>query len=357
MPDEEDQALAVYEALRQLGSAVQSDLGTASGLDTSQAAAALRRLTEIGLVEARGDHIESVDPDTALVRTLDAYHLAAKEQARRTEALRDVSQALLYVYRPAVARLASKVQVEYIRDRWSKHRVLDALTETIQHTSDSLHPGPMPPVEVLESSLKRDAQLIKRGVRLRAIYPLSIVQTTRYLRYLQEVTDLGVSVRLLDHAPCDILLHDNELACMPSNPHAVYDNPMLLVRSTDLVQTLTAVFEDYWVRALTVEQALRDEQGADAVTGRSPDLTAQERVVIRLMSTGLSDEQIARKVGVHRRTVQRVIAKLMERLGAGSRFEAGLKLAQDPGLMRVITPNRFRGAGHRSAAPSGRPPA
>ncbi|WP_435177030.1 LuxR C-terminal-related transcriptional regulator [Actinacidiphila sp. bgisy145] len=358
MPDEEDQALAVYEALRRLGSAVQSDLGTASGLDTRQAAAALRRLTEIGLVEERGDgHIESVDPDTALVRTLEAYHTAAKEQSRRTEALRDVSQALLYVYRPAVERVASKVQVEYIRDRWSKHRVLDALTETIQRTSDSLHPGPMPPADVLESSLKRDAQLIKRGVRLRAIYPLSMVQTPRHLRYLQEAADLGVSVRLLDHAPCDILLHDNELACMPSNPHAVYDNPMLLIRSTDLVQTLTAVFDDYWLRAATVEQALRDERGAGAVAGRSPELTAQERVVIRLMSTGLSDEQIARKVGVHRRTVQRVIAKLMERLGAGSRFEAGLKLAQDPALMRAIAPNRFRATGHPPAAAPGQPPA
>jgi DNA-binding NarL/FixJ family response regulator len=52
-------------------------------------------------------------------------------------------------------------------------------------------------------------------------------------------------------------------------------------------------------------------------------------VIIRLMASGLSDDQIARKLGVHRRTVQRAIAKLMERLNASSRFEAGLKLAGD----------------------------
>ncbi|BBA99312.1 hypothetical protein RVR_5875 [Actinacidiphila reveromycinica] len=392
MPDEEDRALAVYEALRRLGSAVEGDLGTATGLDAEQAGAALRRLTEIGLVEARADgHVESVEPDTALVRTLDAYHLATEDQARRSRALREAGQALLHVYRPAVERVASEVQVEYIRDRWSKHRVLDALTATIQRTCDSLHPGPMPPVDVLESSLRRDAQLVKRGVRLRAIYPLSLVQTSRYLHYLREVADLGVSVRLLDHAPCDILLHDNELACMPSDPNAVYDNPMLLVRSTALVQTLTAIFDDYWLRAVTVEEALRAGSGAGsrssrsgaatgsgsgggsgagsgsgsgagagsgagsgagAGAGRRAELTMQERVVIRLMAAGLGDEQIARKVGVHRRTVQRVIAKLMDRLDAGSRFEAGLKLAQDPNLMGVLAPNRVR----PPAARTGRPP-
>jgi hypothetical protein len=47
--------------------------------------------------------------------------------------------------------------------------------------------------------------------------------------------------------------------------------------------------------------------------------------------------------------VQRAVAKLMERLHASSRFEAGLKLAQDPAYAAVL-----RGPGSRGAATSGR---
>ncbi|SEG88389.1 regulatory protein, luxR family [Actinacidiphila yanglinensis] len=338
MSDREDHALAVYQALRRLGGADQREVGGAAGLDQAQTEAALRRLTEIGLVQiGSGGQTEPVEPDTALVRTMDAYHGATKDQALRAEALHRNTQALLYVYRPAVGRVASKVQVEYVRGAASKRRTLAALNTTAQHSADSLHPGPMPAMEVLEGSLALDAQMVKRGVRVRAIYPESALQTTKYLRYLQELSDLGVRVRLIDHAPCDIVLQDEELACLPLDPVQPASKPMLLIRSIELVWTLSAIFDDYWLRATPLEDAVSSSD-------HEAELTPQERVIIRLMATGLSDDQIARKMGVHRRTVQRAIAKLMDRLHASSRFEAGLKLAQDRDLARVLPPSRNRPA-------------
>lgn len=58
--------------------------------------------------------------------------------------------------------------------------------------------------------------------------------------------------------------------------------------------------------------------------------------MVQLTAEGLSDERIARGTGVPRRTVQRAVAKLLDRLHAMSRFKAGLKLAQDPGLARAV---------------------
>ncbi|WP_435132740.1 LuxR C-terminal-related transcriptional regulator [Actinacidiphila sp. bgisy144] len=347
MPDEEDQALAVYEALRRLGSAEPALMGDAADLDQEQAAAALRRLDALGLVHSRADgQLEAVEPDTALVRAMDMYHRAAEDHASRAESLYEATQALLYTYRPAVERVSSKVEIESITDPRAKVRVVAAMNATAQNTADSLHPGPMPPMELLELSLEQDTEMLKRGIQMRAIYTQKILQSPKHLRYLERLSEAGVNVRLIDHAPFDILLQDRDVACLPADPYHPGGSPMLLVRSTWLVWPLQVIFEDYWLRAVPLADAVSSNSGTTA-------FTPQEQVVIRLMATGLTDDQIARKMGVHRRTVQRAVSKLMDRLHAGSRFEAGLKLGQDPELARALSPNRNRGTGARGAAGGG----
>lgn len=46
------------------------------------------------------------------------------------------------------------------------------------------------------------------------------------------------------------------------------------------------------------------------------------------MTNGYCDDRIARKLGIDRVVVEDVMAALMQRLGAGSRFEVGYKLAR-----------------------------
>ncbi|CAM5486695.1 hypothetical protein SGRIM128S_07476 [Streptomyces griseomycini] len=48
-----------------------------------------------------------------------------------------------------------------------------------------------------------------------------------------------------------------------------------------------------------------------------------EKEILRLMSQGLTDDAVRKKLGVGLRTARRMIADLMERLDARSRFEAG----------------------------------
>ncbi|MDP9611903.1 MULTISPECIES: LuxR C-terminal-related transcriptional regulator [Streptomyces] len=42
----------------------------------------------------------------------------------------------------------------------------------------------------------------------------------------------------------------------------------------------------------------------------------------------LTDSAVARQLGMSDRTVRRVVAQLMERLGAQSRFEAGVRAVE-----------------------------
>jgi DNA-binding CsgD family transcriptional regulator len=341
MPGVEEHALALYQALRAGGGGDARDIGATAGLDEEQAERGWRRLDELGLLQYREGVVEAVEPDMALVRTMDAYHANAAEQVFKATSLQRVTQALMTVYRPAVAYESSRVELEYLRDRRSKNSALAMLNATSQVSADSLHPGPMPPMPVLTLSLQLDAEMIGRGVRVRAMYPQSLLQTPKYVRYLADLAELGAEVRLIDHAPFDLLIQDRQTACLPGDPDDPGKSSMILVHSAALVQSIASIYDDYWLRALPFEAATSGAAGPSGADGET-ELTSQERVVIRLMAGGLSDDQIARKMGVHRRTVQRAVAKLMQRLQASSRFEAGLKLAQDSEFARALRPGPGR---------------
>ncbi|MFH8492087.1 response regulator transcription factor [Streptomyces longisporoflavus] len=57
----------------------------------------------------------------------------------------------------------------------------------------------------------------------------------------------------------------------------------------------------------------------------STDLSSTERALLRLAAEGCTDAAAASRLHVSHRTARRMMAALMERLGARSRFEAGVK--------------------------------
>jgi hypothetical protein len=52
-----------------------------------------------------------------------------------------------------------------------------------------------------------------------------------------------------------------------------------------------------------------------------------EGAVVEQLTRGATDETAARQLGLGLRTYQRVVAKIMSRLGARSRFQAGYRMA------------------------------
>lgn len=55
------------------------------------------------------------------------------------------------------------------------------------------------------------------------------------------------------------------------------------------------------------------------------DLDERDRAILTLMGLGATDDTIARRLGMSRRTVVRRTARLLERLGASTRFQAGVQ--------------------------------
>lgn len=73
--------------------------------------------------------------------------------------------------------------------------------------------------------------------------------------------------------------------------------------------------------------------GTDALALIGDGVPAAERELLRLLARGLTDEAVGHKLGISACTVRRQVEVLMERLDASSRFEAGLKVAQQGSLL------------------------
>ena len=89
-----------------------------------------------------------------------------------------------------------------------------------------------------------------------------------------------------------------------------------MVHASGLLQALAGLFETLWTLGVPV-----------STTTPATQLSHGDRKIITLMAAGLTDEAIARRLNLSRRTVVRRIAVLLDRLGATTRFQAGVQAA------------------------------
>ncbi len=115
-----------------------------------------------------------------------------------------------------------------------------------------------------------------------------------------------------------MVLVDSAIALVPIDPADPRKGALCLTRP-GVVASLVALFECVWDAATPL--------GADRETGRA-GLSDQERELLLLIAQGHTDESAAAQLFISPRTSRRMMASIMERLGARSRFEAGVKAAQ-----------------------------
>ncbi|SHL19291.1 helix-turn-helix transcriptional regulator [Actinacidiphila paucisporea] len=216
---------------------------------------------------------------------------------------------------------AARLVVEQYPLPQEHEQVLRELTDGVRESADALRQGgEWTGAAGLEAALALDAGMARRGVRVRAVYPRALLFVPLHAAHLRRVSDAGVSVRVLDHVPHDLLVFDRQTACLTAGP-ATGGAPLVRVKGTLLAASFAAIYESYWQRATPLSRT--------SAGPHHTQLGPREKAVIRLMTNGYSDDRIARKLGITAPDVQSVVTALMERLGAGSRFEAGYKLARE----------------------------
>jgi DNA-binding CsgD family transcriptional regulator len=155
-----------------------------------------------------------------------------------------------------------------------------------------------------------DHENVRRGVRYRIVVPDTARAGDAATR-LGELMVAGADVRTVPGLPGEALVIDGAIVVLPAGSETAE------FRLPSVVATTAELFERIWFTAVPMTPA------APATT----DLGTRERVLLSLLSAGSTDESAAARLGVSVRTVRRMVAGLMHRLGARSRFQAGAKAA------------------------------
>lgn len=191
----------------------------------------------------------------------------------------------------------------------------DAITERVEQ----LHTQAREQVCILDKPPHAQAEAgpaqhgaLRRGITYRTVYERSSLDAPGRLDEIRRGVDAGEEARVLPQLPMKLLLVDRVWAVVPVAAGAA--DHALVIRSSALLDGLVTLFEQQWQRGIP----LFAEPCGEAETG---DL-------LTMLLTGMTDETIARRLGIGLRTVQRRVRALMDDLGADTRFQAGYQAAR-----------------------------
>ncbi|WKV72877.1 helix-turn-helix transcriptional regulator [Streptomyces sp. PCS3-D2] len=209
-------------------------------------------------------------------------------------------------------------EIEYLRSLDSTRNRIAELSKDVQSEILALIPKAGLSPESLEASQKLDGEVLARGVSLRTLYLDSVRNHPATQQYAVWLTGLGGEIRTVPTLPMRIIVIDRKTAILPIDPKDSRAGAVLM-REESVIAAVIALFERLWESALPLgTSGQRDDQG----------LTAQERELLRILASGLTDEAAGKRLGLSLRSVRRVMADLMTRLEARSRFEAGVRAVE-----------------------------
>ncbi|MEW1911094.1 helix-turn-helix transcriptional regulator [Kitasatospora sp. NPDC085895] len=290
------------------------------GLTEGQVRAALDHLAAIRLLrpsdEVPGEDpggLRPVDPRVGLPALLQYNESLQQENQLRFEEGQAAITALLAEYRDESASEENN-RIERLIGMTTVQARLEELTSSISSECLSFSPGGTQSATSLQASRPLNSQALGRGVVMRTIYLDSVRKDRATTRHAEWLTELGGQVRTVPALPLRMIIFDRSVALVPIDP-ANTRKGAVQISSTGVITALVSLFEQVWAEAAPFGAPReRDEQG----------LTRQEQELLRLLGRGYTDEAAGKHLGLSLRTVRRMMADLMDRLGARSRFEAGL---------------------------------
>ncbi|MGW2170537.1 LuxR C-terminal-related transcriptional regulator [Streptomyces sp. NPDC001705] len=170
---------------------------------------------------------------------------------------------------------------------------------------------------VREQAALLSTELVRRGARVRVLHLEDVSRDPAYADDARRIAASGAWTRAVPHLPVWMAVADRDFAIVPSEP-GQEDARGTLMRGRVLVSAYRELFDQVWARAEPSGGAARGTDGLDE----------REREALVLLAEGLTDEGISRRTGLSVRTIRRTVAGVMTRMGAQSRFQAGVEAAR-----------------------------
>ncbi|AYC39748.1 LuxR C-terminal-related transcriptional regulator [Streptomyces griseorubiginosus] len=277
-------------------------------------------LLELALLHPDPDDMDwlvPTAPQEVMTRLLREVHDEVSASQRRVGAAVAAVERYAGLAPSVVAGAAGEGTAIRVLDGLSRiQAAMDEATEACTKEVLTVQPGGIRPEHELTEGLHRALALRGRGVRMRDLYTHVARHGQGLLNYL-ELMGGSVQARTLDEVIDRLILFDRTVAFIPANA----DRTLALeLRHPALVEYLVTVFERLWRLAIPLTAPLPDT-GIEGISHREQSIAA-------LLAEGHQDAVIAERLGISVRTCRAHIARLSETLGAASRTQLGVRIAQ-----------------------------
>lgn len=272
--------------------------------DEAEPGEALTELERLGLVRSG-----QVRPPRSALAAIAAGHEVAAERARET------AEVLAAAYAGRGADF-----VEVLGDAAEVITAFEEMQSQAKTEIRALDPGSYLSPQPEASPAQPPAQA--RGVGYRVVYDSSLLQTQPGFASVQESIAVGEQARAFPGVPLKLVVADSDRALIAVPTVNGGDVVALLIHPSVLLSALIELFEAFWRMGVPITKSTMD--GVDA----NEEPTFATRRLMALLSAGLTDESIARELGISERTVHRRVSRLQQLLGAQTRFQLGVQASR-----------------------------
>ncbi|WP_026535546.1 helix-turn-helix transcriptional regulator [Arthrobacter sp. H14] len=297
----------------------KTDASTALGYTMREIDSAVEELMERRLLQRPAEGHEryvAMSPDVALSELVDEDERTLQDLRSAITARRREFSSLVPFYHEARKKLTLENSVEVIEDRKVVRRLLIDYGRDVTEQVLIAQPGQGSTADVHEESVKKDLELLAKGVVRKNISHDSTRDHMPTRRAVAALAPVGGEYRTLPLVPLRMMVFDQKLVIVQRQLDAD-DNAALVIRDLNLIRTFDRLFHVAWEFAQPFPVEEEDQSPTK--------LNNVQQSILKGLAAGHGDEAIARRLDINVRTCRRHIAWMLEELGATSRFQAAIK--------------------------------
>ena len=301
------------------------DAAAALDLPVDEVFGAVARLVELHLLRSdeAGGRLVPVDPQSAAALLVSPIERAIYRQRELADRLREQIDTIA---RPAPGGTGPAGGIDVLAGTAEIRGLLKLAADGCRRELTVVRPADEE--QSFDELLEACFGVLDGAVRIRIVCPHRSRADFASRARVGRLIEAGADIRTVSRVSQASVVFDGSLAVM-FGPATESGLPTAhQVRDREVVRFLMGMFDQLWegAAAYAPEEAGYAEDVAD-------DL---QRSIARLMAQGLTDEVVARRLGMSVRTCRRHIAALLRSLDSVSRFQAGVHAARHLAAESVV---------------------
>ncbi|MGW1124151.1 helix-turn-helix transcriptional regulator [Streptomyces sp. NPDC002526] len=261
------------------------------------------------------DWLRPVPPSAALTQRLHPIEREIRDRRRLSLELTDAFEPFMAISAQAPPTTHAITVLEGIE---RINASIELAMAECRYEVLTIQPGGGRSEDALNTAVERGRLLTQRGVAMRTLYQHTVRHSHGTLNYAERMASGNVQIRTLEELIERLMIFDNTVAFIP----ATDDRRIALeLRHPGIVSYLVTVFEQFWRRAVPLQEQIPYDPTVEGVSG-------VRHSIAKLLVEGHVDEAIARRLGMNVRTCRSHIAKLGAALGSTSRAQLGYLIAR-----------------------------